>query len=232
MKQLASVALALLLVPGLLQAAGTRRTWMISTFSWIRRVPAEKGAPASGQPMRVEAAALAQALGAVRFVSGSAEEPLFDPAEAADVAKAMAEALALAGPDEDLELLSTAKRGRFALGDSLGVTARIFARDDKLNLIVHDARKDYMVEYRQETRMPEFDYGSRSVAGGVTLKAPGAEVRRADWIVLPLAAPAPVASPQSVAGSRPIAQASIPGSTPGAPACACVCACGGKCCGQ
>jgi hypothetical protein len=189
-----------MMTPCLLQASGTRSTWMISTFSWIKRVPAEKGALANGQPLRVEASALAQALGAVRFVSGSAEEPLFDPAEAADVAKAMAEALSLAGPDEDLELLSTAKRGRFLLGDSLAVTARVFAREDKLNIIVHDARKDFMIEYRQETRMPEFDYGSRFLAGAVALRAPGAEARRADWIALPVEALRPAANPQLATG--------------------------------
>jgi hypothetical protein len=230
MKRTFLLALFLILAPGLLRAADTR-TWMISTFSWVKRIPAERGAPVNSQPLRVEAAVLERALGSVRLVSGPNEEPLFDPAEASDLAKAMAEALSLARLDEDLQLLSTAKRGRFVLGDSLAVTARVFVEDGKLNLIVHDARKDFMVEYRQETRLPEFEYGSRAAAGGVLLQAPQAEVRRADWIILPLtpqaaasplpavrpaaevhASAAPMAQPQPVAGSVPAVAVSPGGS--------------------
>jgi hypothetical protein len=120
----------------------------------------------------------------------------------------------MATPDEDLQLLSTAKRGRFVLGDSLAVTGRVFVTDGKLNLIVHDARNDFMVEYRQETRIPDFQYGSRTVPGRVVLKAPGAEVRRTDWIVLPLGegAPAPAAK------VLPVAQPPLPVCVPAGPA--------------
>jgi hypothetical protein len=202
MKRLFPVALSLILTPGLLRAEDPH-TWMISTFSWVKRVPAEKGAPANGHPLRVEAEVLARALGSVRLVTGSDEEPLFDPAEAEDVAKAMAEALSLAHPDEDLALVSTSKRGRFVLGDSLAVTARVFARDGGLNLIVHDSRRDFMVEYRQETRMPDFVYGSRTVPARVVLKAPGAEARRTDWIVLPLRVGAPALAAKALPMPQP-----------------------------
>jgi hypothetical protein len=225
MIKLFPAALSLILAPGLLHG-GETRSWTMSTFSRLRRVPAEKDAPANSQPLHVDEAVLARALGSVRLVTERKEEPLFDPDEAGDVAKAMAEALSLAGPEEDLVLQSTAKRGRFVIGDSLAVLARVFAGDGGLNLIVQEARRDFMVEYRQETRMPEFDYGSRTVPGSVVLKAPGAQVRRADWLVLPLvenpripaakALPQPAGGPSSVGAfnAPPAEQAPLPAGAP------------------
>ena len=190
-----SAALVLLMVPGLLQAAETRQMWQISAFSWIRRSPAEKGASANGQPLQVDPAALAKAMEGIRFVSGSAQEPLFERTEAEKLAKAMAEALSLAGPGEDLELLSTSKRGASFLSTSQAVTARVFAADGKLNLIVHDSRNDFMFQYNLDQMMPRFKYGSRTTAGPVVLKDPEAEFRRTDWIALPVEALRPAANP-------------------------------------
>ena len=197
MKPVLSATLALMMIPGLLQAADTRRMWQISAFTWIKRSPAEKGAGANGHPLQVDPAALAKAMESIHFVSGSAEEPLFERTEAEKLAKAMAEALSLAGPGEDLELLSTSKRGASLLGTSLAVTARVFAVDGKLNLIVHDSRNEFMFQYNLDYMMPRFEYGSRTAAGPVVLKDPGAELRRADWIALPVEALRPAANPQS-----------------------------------
>jgi hypothetical protein len=200
MKPLHLALLALLLVPAPVPAlaapAGTRHNWEIAPWNWIRRKPAEKGAPANGHPLRVDAAILVQALGALRFESKGAEEPLFAPSEAKDLGKAMAEALAVAEPGEDLELLSTSKRDAGTFGDSLGVTARVFVRDGRLNLIVHDARLEFVRLYYAEFKEPKFEYGSRASAGTVVLKAAGAELRRPDWVVLPLVAAAPVVNAQ------------------------------------
>ena len=194
MKFLPVPALILLMLPGPTSAmaapSGTRHNWEIAPWSWIRRKPAEKGAPANGHPLRVDAATLVQALGTLRL---GANEPLFDSTEAKDLGKAMAEALSLAEPGEDLELLSTSKREAGNFGDSLGVTARVFVRDGKLNVIVHDARLEFVRQYYAEFREPKFEYGSRTSAGTVVLKAAGAELRRPDWVVLPLA---PVINPQ------------------------------------
>jgi len=86
MKHFPTAALALMLVlgslPPLAGPGGTRRTWELSQYTWIKRVPAEKGAPANGHPLQVDAGTLAQALGLVHVISGSMEESLFDPTEA------------------------------------------------------------------------------------------------------------------------------------------------------
>lgn len=193
-------ALALMMVsgawPALAAPPEAPRAWNISTYSWVRRSPAEKGAPANGQPLRVEAEVLVQALGTVRVLTGSVEEPLFTPSEAADLGKILAGALAVAKPDEDLELMSTAKRDPGMFGLALSVAARLFARDGKLNLIVRDGRMDWAYGYSLNLRMPPFDYGSRAAAGTAVLKAAGAEARRSDWLILPLPAKAPAAVSQ------------------------------------
>ena len=205
-------SLALLLVPAALAATGTRGTWDFAPFSYVRRCPAEKGAPANSHPLQVDAAVLAQALGSVRFLSGREEAPLFVPAEVEGLAKALAEALAVAGPGEDLAVLSTRKRDKVFLRSSMAVTGRVFVQDGRLNLIIHEARLDYHLEYNLQNRMPDFDYGSRAIAGAETLKAPGAEVRRADWLVLPLGALAPVAAAQPAPAPAPV-QEKVPSAT-------------------
>jgi hypothetical protein len=193
------------MVPGLLRAAENRRLWQYSTFSWVKRVPAEMGAPANDQPVHLETMALANALSTVRFVTGYKEAALFDRTEAKEAAEAMVDALSMAQPGDDLELLSTAIRGGGFLSTTAGVTARFFVKDGKFNLIVQDPRNEYMAAYNFANQMPDFEYGSRKKkADGVVLKAPGAEVRRPDWILVPMSTlttpvsqpvPAPVPAP-------------------------------------
>jgi hypothetical protein len=209
MTHLCRSLLALVLLWGPLVAVtappATRRTWELSLFTWIRRMPAEKGAPANDHPRRVEVATLAKALGSVRFVSGKAEESLFEPSEAMELGRIMAEALALVEPSEDLELLSTSKRNGGLFDSSLAVTARIFLRQGRLNLIVRDTRLDFMGAYNLDFRMPKFRFGSRTEAGAVILRSEGAESPRPDWLVFPLRAPDSTAAPTQSAGPTAVA---------------------------
>jgi hypothetical protein len=211
MSRFTTATLALLLAPGLLQAAAPQTLWDFAPSSHIRRIAAEKGAPANSQPLKVDAATLARALGGVRFMAkADKEELLFIPSEAVAIGDAMGEALALAQPGEDLELLSAANRGRGVFSSNRTVTARVFVLDGKLNLIVREARLD-VLNYPSFTdnAQPRFDYGSRAKAGGVVLKAPGAQAPRADWLVLPLdaAPPAPTAAPVQAPPEPPPARA-------------------------
>ncbi len=209
-----ALALLLLALAPVLPAApldgppSARRLWDLSPFSWVRRARAEKGAPPSSHPLQVEAAALAQALGSVHLVVLGATEPLLSPPEVAGLGKALAEALAVAGPGEDLEVLSTSKREAGLFSSSLGVTARVFVRDGRLNLIVQEARLEFLDQYFRDFQMPVFDYGSRTRPGKTALVARGAERVRPDWVVLPLpapvaAAPAPVTAPPPVTAPAP-----------------------------
>ncbi len=190
----AALALTLLVARVPLTAAppSTRHRWDLSLFSYVQRSPAEKGATANSHPLRVSAATLEHVLAEVRFVTAKAEEPLFGRNEVADLARILSEAIYLAGPGEDIELVSTAKREGGFLDSSLTVTARIFLLNGKLNLLVHDARLDFAFTYNIDFRMPKFEFGSRTKPSSVVLKSLEGEVRRSDWLVLPLAATAPV----------------------------------------
>jgi hypothetical protein len=170
-----------------LQAAEAPRTqWKLRELSWIKREPAEAGAPVNAHPARIDAAALKRQLGAIRFKNEAAVEPLFAEDELARLAEPIREALAAAGPGEDLVLLSTERRGGSFLNSPLGLTLRLFVREGALNLIVHDARLDFVDRFRARETLPVFQYGSRKTAGSVVLECPGIALLRPDWLQIPL----------------------------------------------
>jgi len=201
------IALVLAALAGQLstQAAppSTRRQWDLSQFTWIRRSPAEPGAPANSHPFKVSPQALEQALGSVLVASPAGEEHLFDPGEAAGLSRSMSEAFEAAQPGEDLEFISTSKRLGSISSYALTVTARAFLVGGRLNLLLHDARRDVAYAYTLDFQTPRFEFGSRNRASAVALRAEGAENRRPDWLILPLSvplsqplpAPAPMAVP-------------------------------------
>ncbi len=211
--QFLRTALVLTLLAGLtpLQAAPptSRRQWDLSPFSWLRRSPAEPGAPPNSHPVQVSAKALEQALGSVMVASPEGDEHLFDPNEAAELSRPLSEALAVARPGEDVELVSTTKRLGAISPYALTVTARLFVVEGRLNLLVHDARWDVAFAYTLTLQMPEYKFGSRTKTSPVVLKADGAERRRPDWLVLPLAlsAPTPAAATAPAAAPAPVAPA-------------------------
>lgn len=210
-------ALLLAMAPVALGAGEADQTrWQLANFSWVKRVPAEAGAAPNAQPAAVRPEALQSLLGAVQVMVDDRPEPLFAPEELKGLVKALSEALALARPGEDLLLLSTAKRQGGFMETALGLTARLFVAEGALNLLVHDARLDFLGRYAAEHRLPDFAYGSRAQAGGTRLQVPGARAVRADWLALPLpAAPAatpaaPVPAPAAVAAPAPVAPAPAP----------------------
>ena len=194
--------------------------WQPANFTWVKRVPAEAGAPANDQPVRLAKEGLTAALASVRFSAEGKDTPLFAKDEVPVLAKILGEAFALAQPNEDLILLSTSRRGAGLLAPARGVTARLFVKDGALNLLVHDTRQDFMDRYLVEGAQPAFTYGSRMAAARVSLEAPGASARRADWLAFPLAAlqqaapavpaaaqpgaPAPVEAPVAAPAAAPV----------------------------
>ena len=181
--------LLLALAPVAAWTHGADRTeWKLASFTWVMRVPAELGAPANAHPATLTEAALLAALGPVQVAGGARETPLFAKDELAGLTKALQEAFALAKPGEDLVLLSTNRRGGGFLEQPQGITARLFVREGALNLIVHDARLDFLDRYWAENTLPTFVYGSRTAASTATLRAAGATQLRGDWLALPLVA--------------------------------------------
>jgi hypothetical protein len=182
--------------------------WNLSAFTWVKRVPAEPGAPPNAHPAPLGAEALQALLIPVQAKVDGKNIPLFGKDELKDLSKALSEALALAQPGEDLILISTSKHGRGFLNRDEGLTARLFVRDGALNLIVHDARLDFMDRYVMDNLQPTFIYGSRNKASTAMLQAPLATRLRGDWLSFPLAAPVPAPVP-AVAAAPAVAPAPI-----------------------
>jgi hypothetical protein len=208
--------LALMVPLAFARAAEPGQTqWKIASFTWVKRVPAEPGAPANAHPAALEAKALTAALAKVTATLDGHELPLFAQDELLALSPALGEALALAQPGEDLVLLSTWKRGNGFMEPSVGLTARLFVRDGALNLLVHEARLNFMDRYLADRTLPTFAYGSRTAASGASLQAPGATRLRNDWLALPISATPQVPAP----AMAPLAPAPLPAQpAPDAPA--------------
>jgi hypothetical protein len=208
--------LLLVLVPTASWAATDQTQWKIDGFSWVQRVPAEPGAPANAQPVALSPEALQSLLARVQARDDGQDVPLFGKDELKELSAALSEAFALAQPGEDLVLLSTSKHspksGFMAslLERATALTARLFVRDGALNLIVHDARLDFMDQYLVDNLQPRFTYGSRKQPSAALLQAPQATRLRPDWLTLPLAAPAPsVVTPAVAPAAIPAAAAPV-----------------------
>lgn len=204
-----------------------RRVWRIAEFTAIQRAEREAGAAANQHPATIPPETLRQLLAPVRLVVGNGTQPLFAPDEISDLIEPLAEALSVAAPGDDLLLLTTHRRGAGVLMAPLGLTARLFVQDNALHLIVHEARRDFVNAYIGSRIPPTFTFGSRSRAGLVTLQDPGATVRRADWLAIPVnrvaaaapaPAPQPVVLPAPATGVPPKAQAAMPPAPVAAPA--------------
>jgi hypothetical protein len=187
-------------------SAQGRTVWTLSAYTWIKRVPAEGGAPPNAHPARVTPEALQSLLGVVEAEVDRQQVPLFGRSELKELAAALSEALALAQPGEDLLLLATSRHGGGFLDRAEGLTARVFLRDGALNLIVHDARLNFLDDQLLNNREPTFVYGSRKAPSGVALRAPGATLLRPDWLALALPPPPPP--------PRPVEPAPAPVPTP------------------
>lgn len=199
-----------------------RRIWRIGEFTAIQRAEREAGAAPNQQPATIAPETLRQLLAPARLVVGKNTVPLFHPEELSELIESLSEALAVAGPGDDLLLLSTHRRGEGILRTPTGLTARLFVQGDALNLIVNDARRDFVNAYIGSRIPPTFSFGSRTTPGQVALQDPGATVKRADWLAIPLqrAAAAPVAAPAVVLPpAAPAAQAApVPAPRAAAPA--------------
>lgn len=188
------------------QAEGARRTrWEVRDFTWVKLVPREKGAEPSSHPAPLDREALKRGLGDLR----SEGEALFDPKELNELLNPLQEAFAAARPEEDLVLLSTHRRGAGFMGPALAVTARLFVAGGKVNVIVHDARLDFMDRALARDQAPSFVYGSRTEPSKVILTGAYAS-KRGDWAAFPAVAPAPAAEP-----SRPPAPWDVKTPDPG-----------------
>lgn len=178
----------------------TRQQWKLADFTWVKHSRREAGSPDNAHPAKVEAERLRQVLASIQVENPKGN--LFATEEIGYLVTPIQEALALAEANEDLVLLSTHRRGGNFLNTPYGLTARIFVQEGRLNLIVHDARLDFMDQYRTTQILPTFVYGSRTTAGNPVLSAPEGKSHRKDWLSFNLEG-APKAAATEVAAPAP-----------------------------
>lgn len=191
-----------------------RRIWRVREFTTIQIVPREAEAVTPNQhPVTtIQPESLRAQLGLIQKVDQRGSGPLFDKDEAEEISLPLAQAIANAGPEDDVQLLSSARRG--FLGPPQALTARVFVQDDALNIIVHDTSLDFVVTYRMTNMPPTFQYGSRTQVSKAKLQSIAATSKRADWVALPLAPL--MAAPTAAAEAAPAAAARSTAAAPSA----------------
>jgi hypothetical protein len=194
-------------IPTAKAAKRPRSGWEISQFTWVKLVPAEAGAAGSQHPVAMDFQALSTQLGAIRLVLPDGVEPLFSADELNNLRKPICEAFAAARPDEDVLVLSTNRRSNDPMQEPVAITARMFWRDEALQVIIHDARLAFFVQYRANGRMPDFVFGSRDTPGEPRIQLPGGSNPRADWVQVSLS---PGAVAATLAASRPTPMPAAP----------------------
>ena len=182
-----------------------QRSWRLGEFTTVELVPREPDGADNQHPAQWPAEALRQQLALVRADLRGEPQPLFAADELGALAGPLSQALALAKPGDDVLLLSAHRRGSGILIAPFGITARLFVQDGNLQLIVHDARLDFVDTYIGTRVPPRFTFGSRVKAGQAALQSTAAVSRRADWLSIP-------------AGPTAAAAANVTPATPSTPA--------------
>ena len=190
------------------RATPGQRLWTIREFTQIQLVPREAGAPENQQPVQLSTEGLRQQLALIEIPARSGTAPLFATDELNDLVVPLVQALAVAGPGDDVLLLSSSRREGGILGSPMAVTARIFVQGGALQFIAHDSRYDFYDNYRGTHIEPKFTYGSRTAAGVAVLQSASASNRRPDWLSISLQGPSapnvPVAAPATPAAPAPL----------------------------
>ena len=196
-----------------------QRNWSIGQFTAVELVTREVDAPANQHPADWSIGRVRQQLASVNAVIDGVLQPLFFDAELEALAGPVSQALSVAGPNDDLLLLSTHRRGGGIFVPPSAITARLFVQDGRLQLIVRDARLDFYNQYLGSRVAPTFSYGTRATAGTAVLRSDAAASRRADWLSIsaePASTTRPI-SPEPVAAPAKAGRASsAPGAAPAA----------------
>lgn len=201
--------------PASAQPDSKQRSWSINEFTAIRLVPREAGSAPNEQPISLQPEGLRQQLALIRARIDGKLEQLFHADELKDIIDPLVQALSAAGPNDDILLLSTSRRGEGFLSSPLGVTARLFVQGSHLNVVVHDVRKDFVNAYRGTHMEPHFEFGSRDKPSAAAIQTAGGVSKRGDWVQLPItgittaAAPVAPVAPEPLRTVSPVAPAAV-----------------------
>lgn len=194
----------------LVKGATGRQLWRIADYTTVELVAREPGTPDNQHPFALEPNTLHAWLQQVQLVEMGRDglpRPLFAIDELRNIVPALADALAHARPDQDVALVSSARHEDNTFYGLTAVSARLFAYDGHLNLIVHDARNDFYDTARGSGMAPHFTPGSRTAPGSARIQSPTGTNKRGDWLVLDTVAAAAPAPTPAVAPYAPMAPA-------------------------
>lgn len=199
---------------------GLQRVWKLGEFSALRLSAKADGSGPNAHPATLDAAALQMALLGLQFeATPGVWKPLLVAADLQDLSQALARALALATPQDDVLLMASARYDGALLGLQRSVLARLFVRQGALHILVQEARADVLASYRAAHILPAYDFGSRQTASASKIRAAGATSLRPDWLALDLApAPAAALAPGAAVAPAPLAApVAMPPAPPPAP---------------
>ena len=185
------------------RGASGRQLWRLSDYTTIELVAREPGAPDNQHPFAIEANTVHAWLQQIQMTRAGAAKPLFAIDELNNIVPSLVEALNRARPDQDVALVSAARHEDNSFFSISAVTARLFAVDGHLNIIVHDPRFDFYDTARGSGMAPHFTVGSRTAEGSAPIQSASATNKRFDWLVLGTVAAAP-AAPAVVAPVAPV----------------------------
>lgn len=184
-----------------------RGEWKLDPFTWVKLAPSEAGAAPNEQPVTLTPGTLALDLGSIQLSGPLGDEPLFAKDELAALAGPLSQAFAAAAPDQDVELVSTYHRRGTGFLPPKAVTVRLFHQGGTLQVIVHDARLDFLDAFYRTRVNPQFTFGSRREPGPVQLLGPFG--RRPDWVCFQDGRKPVPAAPEPFAADVP-ARAALP----------------------
>jgi hypothetical protein len=192
-----------------------RQLWRLSDYTTIELVAREAGAPDNQHPFAIEANTLHAWLQQIQTIRGGAAKPLFAIDELNSIVPSLVEALNRAQPDQDVAVVSAARHEDNSFFSISAVTARLFAVDGHLNIIVHDSRFDFYDTARGSGLAPHFTVGSRANEGTAPIQSASATNKRFDWLVLGTVAATPAApAAPAVVVPAPVAPAAPPVAAP------------------
>ena len=181
---------------------------------YVRIEAAEPGAAPSLHPAVVAPETLRAALAGVR--NAAKDDELFTDDELKTLVPALVRALARAEAGQDVAFAVTGRHGGFGpLVPKTVTTGRVFRSADGLQLIAGMTWAPFEGQYLATGVRIAFEPGRRAAPVGpeVRLAAPNGRSVRADWVSLPLSAPA-VAAP----AVQPVPTAPMPAAAPSAAA--------------
>ena len=155
-------------------------------------VKREAGSEANQHPFTIEAEALAGLLQKIK-VRHNKDAPkfLFDKERGAELrqfSQWLSEALALAGPGEEVLFHFPQERGFGFLSEPLMTTGRVFVKDQQLNLIFGDIQMPYQGQWMRAGNLRHFKPASRAASNlesdEMVVDAKSGRVNRKDWVQL------------------------------------------------